>query len=120
MRARLFWPIVIAFALTACTIQRVQIANDARMHMIGLSKEQVRACMGPPTNQYAKGTTEVWSYNSVNNATPAGDGNGRYCTVNLNIWAGQVGSVDYLGPSGGLITFNEACAFAIEKCVAKP
>jgi hypothetical protein len=116
MRARLFWPIVIGFALTACTFQRAQIANDARINMIGLSKEQVLACMGPPLNQDAKGTTEVWSYNSENNVTPAGDGNGRYCTVNVKMWNGHVGAVDYLGPAGGIITPNEACAFAIEKC----
>jgi hypothetical protein len=30
------------------------------------------------------------------------------------------GAVDYLGPTGGIITFNEACAFAIEKCADKP
>jgi hypothetical protein len=119
VRARLFWPIVIGFALTACAFQRAQIANDARINMIGLSKERVLACMGPPMNQDAKGTTEVWSYNSENNVTPAGDGNGRYCTVNVKMWNGRVGAVDYSGPAGGLITFNEACALAIEKC-AKP
>jgi hypothetical protein len=118
MRARLFWPIVIGFALTACAIQRAQI--DARPNMIGLSKEQVLACMGPPTTQYAQGTTEVWSYNSENKVTPAVPGSGRYCTVNVKMWAGRVGAVDHLGPAGGLITFNEACAFLIEKCAAKP
>jgi hypothetical protein len=74
--------------------------------------------MGPPLNQYAKGTAEVWPYNSENNVTPAGDANAS-CTINVKMWSGRVGAVDYLGPAGGLITFNEACAFAIEKC-AKP
>ena len=120
MRAHLFWPIVICFALTACAIQRSQIANDARSNMIGLSKEQVLACMGPPLNKNAEGGTEVWSYNSGNNITPARDGNGRYCTINVKMWNGQVGAVDYLGPAGGIITPNEACAFAVEKCAAKP
>jgi outer membrane protein assembly factor BamE (lipoprotein component of BamABCDE complex) len=119
MRARLFWPIVICFALTACAIQRTQIANDARIDMLGLSKEQVLACMGPPLNQNTKGTAEVWSYNSENHVTPAGDGN-EHCTVNLKMWNGRVGAVDYLGPAGGVITFNQACASAVEKCVAKP
>jgi hypothetical protein len=31
---------------------------------VGLSKEQVLACMGPPANRMAEGATEVWSYNS--------------------------------------------------------
>jgi hypothetical protein len=119
MRARLLWPIVIGFVLSACAIQRSQIANDARSDMIGLSKEQVLACMGPPLNQYAKGTAEVWSYNSENNVTPTGDANG-FCTINVKMWGGRVGAVDYLGLSGGLITFNEACAFAVQKCAANP
>jgi hypothetical protein len=120
MRARLFWSIVICLALTACAIQRSQTANEARSKMIGLSKEQVLACMGPPLNKGAEGGTEVWSYNSGNNVTPSGDGNGRYCTVNVKMWNGRVGSVDYLGPAGGIITPNEACAFAVQKCAAKP
>jgi hypothetical protein len=36
------------------------------------------------------------------------------------MWSGRVGAVDYLGLSGGLITFNEACAFAVQKCAANP
>src|SRR5215469_10166512 len=120
MRARLFWLIVIGFALTACAFQRAQIANDARINMIGLSKEQVLACMGPPLNQGATGATEIWSYNSENNVMPAGDGNGRYCAINIKMWNGRVGAVDYSGPAGGLVSFNEACAVAIEKCTTKP
>ena len=120
MRAHLFWPIVIGFALTACAIQRAQMAADTRINMIGLSKEQVLACMGPPLNKGAEGGTEVWSYNSGNNVTPVRDGNGRYCTINVKMWNGRVGAVDYLGPAGGLITPNEACAFAVEKCAVKP
>ena len=112
--------IVIGLALSACSIQRAQIANDAQAKMIGLSKEQVLACMGPPINKGAEGGTEVWSYNSGNNVTTAGGGNGRYCTINVKMWNGRVGAVDYLGPAGGLVTPNEACAFAVEKCATKP
>ncbi len=119
MCARLFWPIAIGFALTACTFQR-QIVNDARSDMIGLSKEQVLACMGPPLKEEAKGATEVWSYNSENKVAPVGADNGRYCTVNVKMWNGRVGAVDYSGEAGGLITFNEACGLAVEKCAAKP
>jgi hypothetical protein len=120
MRAHILWLIAIGLALSACAIQRAQIASDARIKMIGLSKEQVLACMGPPLNKGAEGGTEVWSYNSGNNVTPAGAGNGHYCTINVKMWNGLVGAVDYSGPAGGLITPNEACAFAVEKCAAKP
>ncbi|MGB8633206.1 MAG: hypothetical protein WCD69_28170 [Xanthobacteraceae bacterium] len=116
----LFWPIGICFALTACAIQHSQIANEAPSKMVGLSKEQVLACMGPPLNKGTEDGTEVWSYHSENNVTPAGNGNGRYCTINVKMWNGRVGAVDYLGPSGGIITPNDACALAVEKCAAKP
>ena len=51
---------------------------------------------------------------------PARDGNGRYCAINIKMWNGRVGAVDYSGPAGGLVSFNEACAAAIEKCTTKP
>jgi hypothetical protein len=36
----------------------------ARGRCVGLTKEQVLACMGPPAIRMAEGATEVWSYNS--------------------------------------------------------
>ena len=47
-----------------CAIQRAQTAATAQNQMIGPSKEQVLACMGPPMNKAAEGSTEVWSYGS--------------------------------------------------------
>ena len=32
--------------------------------MVGLSKEQVLACMGPPATKAAEGATKVWGYAS--------------------------------------------------------
>jgi hypothetical protein len=52
--------LIAAACLTECTIQRAVIANDAQNKMVGLSKEQVLACMGAPR----KGATEVWTYDS--------------------------------------------------------
>jgi outer membrane protein assembly factor BamE (lipoprotein component of BamABCDE complex) len=47
-------------ALTGCAIQRAEIAQDARAQMVGMSKEQVLACMGAPANKAAEGASEVW------------------------------------------------------------
>jgi hypothetical protein len=119
MRAGLLWLTAI-LTLSACSIQRAQIANDAQAKMIGLSKEQVLACMGPPLNKDTEGPIEVWSYNSGNAVAAAGDGNGRYCKINVTIKDGHVVAVNYLGPTGGLLSLNEQCAYAVEKCAAKP
>jgi hypothetical protein len=111
MRARLLWLTAIGLALSACSIQRGQIANDAQAKMIGLSNEQVRTCMGEPLNKTTEGTAEVWPYNS---------GKGGNCKVNVTIKDDHVSAVDYSGLTGGLLSPNEQCAYAVEKCAAKP
>ena len=55
-----------ATVLAGCAIQRAQVAQDARAQLVGFSKEQILACMGPPANKAAEGQTEVWSYASGN------------------------------------------------------
>ena len=55
--------------LAGCAIQRAQTAQDARIQMVGLSKEQVLTCMGVPASKAAEGATEVWGYNSGNGMT---------------------------------------------------
>jgi hypothetical protein len=117
----------IGLALMGCAIQRAQVANEAQNKMIGLSKEQVLACMGPPVNQAAVGETEVWSYNSGNGQTDTVGNRSlfaatavstqRFCTVNVVMAQGRVASLNYNGPSGGLITQGEQCAFAVQNCV---
>ena len=44
-------------------------------------------------------------------------GTRRHCTVNIVMVGDRVSSVNYLGPSGGLLTQGEQCAFAVESCV---
>ena len=136
-----------ACLLSGCAVQRAQQANDAQTKMVGMSKEQVLACMGPPANRATEGATEVWSYNSGNNQTTVstfgsantsasvyGDRNfasgqatttssgfgvaqSRYCTVNVTLVNGQVSRMNYVGPTGGLLTQGEQCAFALQNCL---
>jgi hypothetical protein len=123
---RLIPALLVAGALGSCAIQRAQVAADAQVEMVGLTKEQLLACMGPPANKAAEGATEVWSYSSGNGFTSASvsGGNGwatgvstrRFCTVNVTINDGRVSRVNYLGPTGGLLTGGEQCAFAVQNC----
>jgi hypothetical protein len=114
--------------------------------MVGLTKEQVLACMGPPANKAAEGATEVWSYYSGNDHTTVSDlgtnttstsiaggpGNAagtastlssgigiasrRYCNVGVVMAGGRVSRVNYSGPTGGALTGGEQCAFAVQNC----
>jgi outer membrane protein assembly factor BamE (lipoprotein component of BamABCDE complex) len=126
VRLRVFLAMAVGLALTGCALQRAQLANQAQNQMVGLTKEQVLACMGPPVNHAAVGETEVWTYTSGNGRTDTAiNGNNfgataistqRSCTVNVVMTGGRVSSLNYNGPTGGLITPGEQCAFAVQNC----
>jgi outer membrane protein assembly factor BamE (lipoprotein component of BamABCDE complex) len=125
--------VIVAFGaavlLSGCAIQRAQEAQDARAQMVGMSKEQVLACMGPPVNKATEGMTEVWAYNSGNGTTVTDASYGRFggtavssnrfCNINVVMTKGQVATVNYTGPTGGLLTAGEQCAYAVDACVKR-
>jgi hypothetical protein len=124
---RILGIVALCAALGGCAIQRAQIAQDARVQMVGLSKEQVLTCMGPPANKASEGATEVWGYASGNGMIVASASNDRYggtavassrfCNINIVMASGRVTAVNYTGPTGGLLTAGEQCAFAVDACV---
>ena len=97
---------------------------------------------GAARKQNGGWATEVWSYESGNGHTAVfGSGNStttgsiggnavfantsstasavattRHCTVNVVMANGYVSRVNYSGPTGGLITEGEQCAFAVQNC----
>jgi hypothetical protein len=124
-----------ALLVSGCSIQRAQEAAEARTKMVGMSKERILACMGAPDSSAVVGQTEVWSYRTGNGQTDtfglanAWGGRGwasgfgsavstsRYCKVDVVMSAGQVSRVNYSGPTGGLLTQGEQCAFAVDNCL---
>jgi hypothetical protein len=123
---RIYFVVVLASILAGCAIQRAQVAQEAQGSMIGMPKERVLACMGPPINRATEGATEVWAYNSGNGFTTTDASYGRFggsavsssrfCNVNIVMSGGQVSAVNYTGPTGGLLTAGEQCAYAVERC----
>lgn len=121
--------VVLCTALSGCAIQRAEIAQDARAQMVGMTKEQVLTCMGPPATKAAEGATEVWGFASGNGMTVASASYDRYggtavsssrfCNVNIVFAGGQVSTINYAGPTGGLLTAGEQCAYAVNNCVVK-
>lgn len=126
--------IIVGLALTACSYQRAGTAAIAKSSMIGMTKEQVLTCMGPPVQTAKEGSTEVWSYISGGDSVSGGAATGyasgssatvvgsgwtkkRSCTVNIVMHGQSVTAVNYLGRTGGLLTKGEQCAFAVENCV---
>lgn len=88
--------------------------------MVGMAKEQVLACAGPPANRASEGQTEVWSYSTTPTFTSdRGTGSTRFCTVNVTMSSGRVSAVDYSGATGGLLSAGEQCAYVVEKCAPR-
>ncbi len=123
------WLFAFLFSIAGCSAarERAIVAQDAQTKMVGLSKEQVLSCMGVPAAKAAEGQTEVWTYNSGNgravgvalsgSETTFATSSRRYCIVSIVMTAGKVSRVNYAGPTGGLITGGEQCAFAVQNCV---
>ena len=88
-------------ALGGCAFQRAEVAQTAQASMIGMPKE--KCCL----HRRARfGGTAVSS--------------NRFCNVNIVMTAGLVSAVNYTGPTGGLLTAGEQCAFAVNACVKHP
>lgn len=125
---------LIGLTVSGCEIQRANEASDAQSHMVGMTKEQVLGCMGPPASTANVGNTEVWTYNSGNGRTDTAGtasawGNygwatafgfstteSRFCKVNVVMNLARVTRINYTGPTGGLLTKGEQCAYAVENC----
>jgi hypothetical protein len=54
---------------------------------------------------------------SQTNSFGVGSSRARFCTVSVVMTNGQVSRVNYSGPTGGLITKGEQCAYAVENCL---
>ncbi len=102
--------------------------------MVGMNKEDVLACMGPPKQKAHVGETEVWSFASTDGSSH-GYGNSykyganafsysardkSFCTVNIVMKSDRVTAVRYNGPRGGLLDPDEQCGYAVEHCVEAP
>src|SRR5215831_10749740 len=97
-------------ALTACTVQRGQTFQQPQSQVVGMTKEGLLSCVGPPLQKAMEGQSEVWSYAS---------GTGHHCTVTVVFVFGRVSQVNYSGPTGERLANGDQCAFAVQDCVLR-
>jgi hypothetical protein len=120
---------VFALALAACA-ERPDVDQIAQMDMIGLSKTDILACMGPPAQRHALGEgTEIWTYavgytttdsppwtaglNFSLSAKPAP------CDVRVVMTNAHVSQVGYGMPDGRALPSGRQCTFAVEACARR-
>lgn len=137
MRIHIFL-LILFLPLAACsTVGRSQTAAAAKVSMVGMSKEDILACMGPAKKKDSAGETEVWQYKSTDN-TRGGPSNSvkmtdywrtsypersdNFCMVNIVMKNDVVTRVNYNGPTSagslnGLASPDEQCGYAVANCV---
>jgi outer membrane protein assembly factor BamE (lipoprotein component of BamABCDE complex) len=127
MRSFRLVALLACLSLAACEVQRARLAANAQVSMVGRTKEQVLACMGPPAGKATEGAAEIWSYLSGDRSmeTMQSSGGGFIsgaksqpsCTINFTMVGGLVSKVSYASPTGEPIAANQQCAFALEDCI---
>jgi hypothetical protein len=94
--------------LTGCALQQ---RSEAQKTMVGMSKDQVRGCMGAPEATAMNGSTETWTYASPNRGKSGGQ-----CKADLVMSEGRLSRIDYRGDAGDQVTKGGICGFIVEKC----
>lgn len=118
---------VLVNASGCAQLEQAQVAKSAQSQMVGISKEAVLACMGPPHRRMAEGQTEVWGYDASSGSTVSRDAvsgsqsvDRLYCTINVVMNSGKVARLDYAGRTTGSdfgVASGQECAVAVRKCV---
>lgn len=119
-------------------MQRAEEAQKAKTKLIGMSSEEIFSCMGIPSKKGKVGDTEIWLYKSgdgwsmkhkksvkttvsgaIENAFTLGDEfyHRRFCNVSIVMMNNRVAKVNYNGPTGGFMTEDEQCAYAVKNCL---
>jgi outer membrane protein assembly factor BamE (lipoprotein component of BamABCDE complex) len=90
-------------------LRRAEAAGTAKPSIIGMTKEQVLACMGPPNQRVTAGAMELWRYVSL---STKGGVTVRDCTVSVTFSEGHLTALQ----SEGLLTPDAQCAQTIQNC----
>jgi hypothetical protein len=117
--------LIASFGLSACGTRWPEVDQVAQAKMIGLSKKNIRACMGDPASRKAIGSTEIWSYDSgtteIEGSGFATFGYPRHprCRVNIVMTNGVVSQINYAGLAGDSQDLGERCSFAVAPCAGR-
>ena len=120
---------LVLMVVAACAPIRSAKVADQINGMVGLSKEHVLSCMGPPQSVAQAGAIEVWAYNSsgaVNSSILASWNQSilfgtattsqESCVVNLTMSNNIVISANYRS-YGKLIAPSLPCYYVLHACV---
>ena len=121
--------LALASALVACA-DRPEVDQIAQASMIGLSRADIRACLGEPASRsrVAEGT-EIWTYPvgvTTTETPPWGLGLDfsaiaprEACDVRLVMTNGRVSQVAYSSAGGRALPAGRQCSFPVRQCASR-
>ncbi|HXE25226.1 MAG TPA: hypothetical protein VN637_10090 [Roseiarcus sp.] len=121
----------LALLLGGC--QPLEVDQVAQASMIGLSKRDILACLGEPTQRVPAGqATEIWTYAGgrmrgygpqwalLLNTNVAPFTTGGSCDVVLVMTNAHVSQVGYTAVDGNGLPLGQECLFPVGACVKAP
>jgi hypothetical protein len=97
----------------------------AQSKMIGLSRHEIRACMGEPIRRRSVGATDLWWFAS-GTVRIEGEGFATFlghkrrhalCDVEIVLTNSKVSQITYTGPDLDPLDLGERCDFDVGRCV---
>lgn len=107
-----------AMSSGCAVMKRVDIADNAKSELVGLSKTDLLSCAGVPVRSETVGDMEFLTYVSESDKLTLFRRGKRYCEVTFTLKNGIVENVSYAGNTGGRFTKGEQCAYILESCMA--
>jgi hypothetical protein len=118
--------------LAGCTgMEQSKFARQAKTELVGMSREEVLDCAGPPERVIKSGKRELLVYfagdesPAARNLAPTGldapgifhGGHEANCEVTFVLEEGRVSELRYQGQTGGIFTRNSRCAAILRYCM---
>jgi hypothetical protein len=113
----------LALSVAGARAWNPDIDQIAQSRMIGLSRHEIRTCMGEPVRRRSIGATDLWWFAS-GTVRIEGEGFATFgykrhplCDVEIVMTKGKVSQVIYTGPDGDPLDLGERCDFDVGRCV---
>jgi hypothetical protein len=123
MKRALIIAATLALSAVAAWAWNPDVDQIAQSRMLGLSRHEIRACMGEPVRRRSVGATDIWWFAS-GTVRIEGEGFATFgykrhalCNIEIVLTKGRVSQVTYTGPDLDPLDLGERCDFDVRRCV---
>ncbi|MBV9784651.1 MAG: hypothetical protein JO264_12615 [Acidisphaera sp.] len=117
--------------LAGCGVQDSRVAHRAQTNLLGMSTEDLQACVGAPDKRTKIGDDEILTYFASSNSAGGIDltlpivgginfSGGGYCHATFKLVGGHVTELRYTGDNSELLGPQGVCAPIVRDCLNHP